>query len=182
MKFTPQRIPDVVLIEPTAHGDDRGFFMETWHAGRFAEAGIPAAFVQDNHSRSVRNTLRGLHYQLRQPQGKLLRVIGGEVFDVAVDLRRGSRTFGQWVGITLSAANRRLLWVPAGFAHGFYVQSDVADFVYKVTDYHDPVSERSIIWNDPDVAIAWPIAPGIEPLLSAKDGAATSLRAADCYP
>ena len=136
MRFTPTAIPDVVLVEPVVHGDHRGFFMETWHAATFREAGLDLAFVQDNHSRSVRNTIRGLHYQIERPQGKLVRVIAGEIFDVAVDLRRSSPTFGQWVGNTLSAANRLQLWIPEGFAHGFYVPGDGAEVVYKCTDVY----------------------------------------------
>ena len=181
MKFTPLAIPEVVLVEPEVFGDSRGFFMETWHAGRFGAAGIDRPFVQDNHSRSTGGTLRGLHYQLVQPQGKLVRVTSGEVFDVAVDLRRSSPTFGRWVGVTLSAENRRELWVPPGFAHGFYVTSDSADFVYKCTDYYHPQSERSLLWNDPAVGVAWPIPTGSEPRLSAKDRAGLPLASAEHY-
>ena len=181
MKFTPLAIPAVVLIEPQVFGDVRGFFMETWHAARFAEAGIGAAFVQDNHSRSGRGTLRGLHYQLVHTQGKLVRVVAGEIFDVAVDLRRSSPTFGRWVGSTLSAENKRLLWIPPGFAHGFYVTSDYADFVYKCTDYYHPQSERSLLWNDPQIGVDWPIPPGSEPLLSPKDRAGLPLASAESF-
>jgi len=182
MKFAPTRIPDVVCIEPAVFGDERGFFMETWQSAKFADAGITAQFVQDNHSRSRRGTLRGLHYQLHRPQGKLVRCALGSVFDVAVDLRRRSPTFGQWVGEELSAENRRQLWVPAGFAHGFLVLSESADFIYKCSDYYDPASERSLAWNDPDIAIRWPIPPGVEVLLSGKDQEGVRLRHAECYP
>ena len=182
MRFTSTRIPDVVHIEPTVFGDDRGFLMETWQSAKFEAAGIAATFVQDNHSRSRRGTLRGLHYQLNHPQGKLVRCVMGSVFDVAVDLRRGSASFGQWVGLELSAENRHELWVPAGFAHGFLVLSDSADFVYKCSDYYDPASERTLAWNDPTVGIRWPIPPGVEILLSAKDQAGVLLRDAECYP
>jgi dTDP-4-dehydrorhamnose 3,5-epimerase len=175
------RIPDVVLIEPRVFGDDRGFFMETWRAETFAQAGLPDVFVQDNHSRSRRGSLRGLHYQLQQPQGKLVRVAIGSVFDVAVDLRRSSPTFGQWVGAELSADNRLQMWIPLGFAHGFLVLSETADFVYKCTDYYSPASERVLAWNDPDVAVEWPITPGMEPLLSPKDLAGTRFRDAECF-
>lgn len=182
MKFTPLAIPDVVLIEPQVFGDARGFFMETWQAAKFAEAGIAANFVQDNHSRSSHGTLRGLHYQLLQTQGKLVRVVAGEVFDVAVDVRRSSPTFGRWVGATLSAENKRLLWIPPGFAHGFYVTGECAEFVYKCTDYYHPQSERSLLWNDPQVGVDWPIPEGLTPLLSAKDRAGLPLASAECFP
>lgn len=174
MKVTPARIPDVLILEPRVFGDERGFLMETWQRKKFAEAGIDADFVQDNHSRSVKGTLRGLHYQIKQPQGKLVRVTVGEVFDVAVDIRRSSPTFGQWVGDYLSADNKRMLWIPPGFAHGFYVTSDVAEFQYKCTDYYMPEYERCIQWNDPAVGVTWPIENG-EPLLSAKDRMSGSL-------
>ena len=176
------RIPDVVVIEPEVFGDDRGFFMETWREEAFASAGIPAHFVQDNHSRSRRGALRGLHYQLQQPQGKLVRVVIGSVFDVAVDLRKGSATFGQWVGSVLSADNRLQMWIPPGFAHGFLVLSESADFVYKCTDYYNPASERVLAWNDPDLAIDWPLGADIEVLLSKKDMAGVRLRDAECFP
>lgn len=182
MRFLPTRIPDVVLIEPKVFGDHRGFFMETWQQRVFAEAGIDQPMVQDNHSRSVQGILRGLHYQIIHPQGKLVRVISGEVFDVAVDIRKGSPTFGQWVGERLSAENRRMLWVPAGFAHGFYVVSDTAEFLYKCTDYYAPAHERAILWNDPALAIAWPLVEGAPPVLSAKDAAALPLAEAEVYP
>ena len=181
MKFTPTRIPDVVLIEPKVFGDHRGFFMETWQQQVFAEAGIDQPFVQDNHSRSSQGILRGLHYQIERPQGKLVRVISGEVFDVAVDLRKGSPTFGQWVGEHLSAENRRMLWVPAGFAHGFYVISESAEFLYKCTEFYAPQHERGIRWNDPTVAIDWPLVGGAAPVLSAKDANACCLQDAELY-
>lgn len=181
MKFIPASIPDVLRIEPTVHGDQRGFFMETWRANLFAEQGINEEFVQDNHSRSLRGTLRGLHYQIRQPQGKLVRVIRGEVFDVAVDLRRASATFGHWVGAILSEENRHMLWVPPGFAHGFLVLSDSAEFVYKCTEYYSPEHERSIRWDDPDLGIQWPLVGGERLLLSDKDAAAPAFRNAEVY-
>ena len=181
MRFTPTAIPDVVLVEPAVFGDERGFFMETWRADRFAGAGIGATFVQDNHSRSAQGILRGLHYQLARPQGKLVRVVAGEVFDVAVDLRRGSPTFGRWEGETLSVENRRQLWVPPGFAHGFYVTSESADVVYKCTDLYAPEHERSLRWDDPDVGVAWPLVGGRAPTLSAKDADAARLRSAETY-
>ena len=182
MRFLPTTLRDVVLVEPRVHGDERGFFMETWHRERFAQAGIDCQFVQDNHSRSVRGTLRGLHFQLNHVQGKLVRVTSGEVFDVAVDVRRSSPTFGRWEGARLSAANRRSLWVPPGFAHGFLVLSDVADFVYKCTDYYDPESERAIRWDDPAIGVDWPLEPGTMPILSARDAAAGGLADTDCLP
>ncbi len=161
-------IPDVLIIEPKVFGDDRGFFYESFNARAFSAAtGLSPTFVQDNHSRSAKNVLRGLHYQIKQPQGKLVRVVAGEVFDVAVDLRKKSPTFGKWAGSTLSAENKRMLWVPEGFAHGFLVLSDSADFLYKTTDYYAPEHERCIIWNDPTVGIAWPLAG--QPILAAKD-------------
>jgi len=168
MKATPLAIPDIVLIEPKVFGDERGFFFESFNQARFEEAiGKPVQFVQDNHSRSAKNVLRGLHYQIQQPQGKLVRVVQGEVFDVAVDIRRGSATFGQWVGEILSAENKRQLWIPEGFAHGFVVLSETAEFLYKTTDYYAPAHERCILWNDATLAIQWPA--GIQPVRSAKD-------------
>ena len=169
MKITETSIPDVKLIEPKAFGDERGFFMETWNERAFREAGIEATFVQDNHSRSVRNTLRGLHYQIKQPQGKLVRVTRGEVFDVAVDLRPESPTFGKWVGEYLSENNNRMLWVPPGFAHGFLVTSDTADFQYKCTDFYAPEYERSIVWNDSEIGVDWGVSDASALLLSDKD-------------
>jgi dTDP-4-dehydrorhamnose 3,5-epimerase len=176
MKFLPTRLPGVVLIEPEMHGDQRGFFMETWHARKFAAAGIDATFVQDNHSRSTQGTLRGLHLQVRQPQGKLIRVVAGEIFDVAVDLRRDSPTFRRWVGFTLSAANRHQLWVPPGFAHGFYTLSAIAEIIYKCTDFYAPEHERTLRWDDPELAIHWPLTADRPPILSAKDAAGITLR------
>jgi dTDP-4-dehydrorhamnose 3,5-epimerase len=169
MRFEPLEIRDVVMVEPRVHGDLRGFFLESWQERRFAEAGISAHFVQDSHSRSAKHALRGLHYQLRKPQGKLVRVVQGEVFDVAVDVRRRSPTFGRWVGMVLSAENHRELWVPPGFAHGFLVLSDSADFLYKVTDFYNPGDEICIRWDDPRIAIDWPLPVGAQPLLSPKD-------------
>ncbi|MZI96026.1 dTDP-4-dehydrorhamnose 3,5-epimerase [Vibrio sp. CAIM 722] len=169
MKVIDTKIADVKIIEPQVFGDERGFFMETWQQNKFEElvTGKPTVFVQDNHSKSKKGILRGLHYQLENTQGKLVRVVSGEVFDVAVDMRKGSATFGQWVGVYLSAENKRQFWIPAGFAHGFYVTSDEAEFVYKCTDYYNPKSEVSLLWNDKTVAVEWPLDG--EPLLSAKD-------------
>ncbi len=178
MKSTPTRIPDVLLIEPKVFGDDRGFFFESFNRRAFHEAtGLDVDFVQDNHSKSARNVLRGLHYQLAQPQGKLVRVTQGEVFDVAVDIRHGSPTYGQWAGEILSAENKKQLWIPAGLAHGFVVLSETAEFLYKTTDYYAPQHERCIAWNDPDLAIAWPIEG--QPLLSAKDATGAAFREAE---
>lgn len=168
MKIRATRIPDVLIFEPTIHGDERGYFMETFRQSQFEERGLNFNFVQDNQSKSSKGILRGLHYQLRQPQGKLLRVLSGEIFDVAVDMRESSPTFGQWAGEILSADNHYQLWVPPGFAHGFYVLSDSAEINYKCTDYYDPDDEYSLLWNDPDVNIEWPNGDE-EPLLSAKD-------------
>lgn len=170
MRATPTAIPDVLVIEPKVFGDERGFFYESYNEKAFHEAtGLDVRFVQDNHSKSARNVLRGLHYQVQQPQGKLVRVVQGEVFDVAVDIRKDSKTYGQWVGEILSADNKKQLWIPPGLAHGFVVLSETAEFLYKTTDYYAPAHERCIAWNDPDLAIAWPI-DGI-PSLSAKDAA-----------
>ncbi|NOJ77030.1 dTDP-4-dehydrorhamnose 3,5-epimerase [Myxococcus xanthus] len=179
MKVTPLEIPDVLLLEPKVFGDDRGFFMEMFHAARYAAAGIPGPFVQDNYSRSAKGTLRGLHFQEPQAQGKLVQVLAGAVYDVAVDVRRGSSTFGQWVAVELSSDNRRQLWVPPGFAHGFCVVSDSADFHYKCTALYAPETERSVVWNDPDLAIPWPVS---EPRLSPKDAQAPRLRDAPLLP
>ncbi|AMO98689.1 dTDP-4-dehydrorhamnose 3,5-epimerase [Collimonas arenae] len=168
MQVQTTHIPDVLIFEPKVFGDDRGFFYESFNERRFTElTGVSTNFVQDNHSKSARNVLRGLHYQIQQPQGKLVRVVAGEVFDVAVDIRKSSATFGQWVGVVLSAENKRQLWVPPGFAHGFVVTSESAEFLYKTTDYWAPEHERSILWNDPAIGIKWPIQG--EPLLSGKD-------------
>lgn len=171
MKVIDTKIPDVKIIEPTVFGDERGFFMETWNQKRFEKlvTGKSITFVQDNHSKSKKGVLRGLHYQIENTQGKLVRVISGEVFDVAVDIREGSSTFGQWVGEYLSAENKRQLWIPEGFAHGFYVTSNEAEFVYKCTDYYNPTAERSIIWNDPHIGIKWPLDLLQQPSLSDKD-------------
>ena len=181
MKATRLAIPDVVLIEPTVFGDDRGFFFESFNQHKFETTiGRQVNFVQDNHSRSVKNVLRGLHYQIQQPQGKLVRVTHGEVFDVAVDLRRDSETFGKWVGATLSAENKYQIWIPEGFAHGFIVLSDSAEFLYKTTDYYSPLHERCIRWDDPSLNIQWP--DNISPILSTKDMNGCSLLEAELYP
>jgi dTDP-4-dehydrorhamnose 3,5-epimerase len=180
MKATPLAIPEVVLIEPKVFGDDRGFFFESFNQTKFeAVIGRQVAFVQDNHSRSAKNVLRGLHYQIQQPQGKLVRVVQGEVFDVAVDLRKSSPTFGQWVGENLSAENKRQMWVPEGFAHGFVVLSESADFLYKTTDYYAPAHERCIVWNDAHLAIDWP--GTIKPQISVKDQAGSTLKHAEVF-
>ena len=181
MKATPLAIPDVVLIEPKVFGDARGFFFESYNARAFAQAtGLDLNFVQDNHSRSARGVLRGLHYQLKQPQGKLVRVVRGSVYDVAVDVRKSSPTFGRWVGVELSESNQRQLWVPAGFAHGFLVTSESADFLYKTTDYYAPEHERCIAWNDPAIGIEWPLDGGA-PALSAKDRQGVTLAQAEVF-
>lgn len=180
MKFITTSIPDAAIIEPKVFGDERGFFFESYNENAFFEAtGLRPRFVQDNHSRSAKGVLRGLHYQISQPQGKLVRVTAGEVFDVAVDLRRFSPTFGKWVGEILSAENRRMMWVPEGFAHGFVVLSDFAEFLYKTTDFYAPQHERCIAWNDPDLNIQWPL--GGEPQLSAKDSQGVAFNAAEVF-
>ena len=179
MQFESTRIPDVVLIRPKVFGDSRGYFLETWEERKFAAGGIDVRFVQDNHSFSARHTLRGLHWQAQQMQGKLVRVVTGAVYDVAVDIRRNSPTFGQWVGVELSAENHHMLWVPAGFAHGFVVLSESAHFLYRCTDFYAPQYERSILWNDPDLGIEWSLPPGAQPILSAKDAAAVRFRDAE---
>lgn len=180
MKVIPLSIPDVIVCEPKVYGDDRGFFFESFNQAQFAEAiGASYNFVQDNHSRSARNVLRGLHYQIQQPQGKLVRVVAGEVFDVAVDIRKGSPTFGRWVGQILSAENKKQLWVPPGFAHGFVTLSDTAEFLYKTTDYYSPQFERSILWNDPSIGIQWPLTE--VPMLSTKDQQAALLADAEVF-
>jgi len=181
MKFIPSKIPEVILIEPKVFGDHRGFFMETWQRQTFAENGIDYDFVQDNHSKSAHGILRGLHYQIQQPQGKLVRVVEGAVFDVAVDMRQSSPTFGQWVGYELSVDNNHMLWVPPGFAHGFYVMSESAEFVYKCTDYYAPEYERSVHWNDADLAINWNLVDGKNPTLSDKDANAPILKEAETF-
>jgi len=180
MQITRLAIPDVLKIEPRVFGDERGFFYESFHQARFEEAvGRKVAFVQDNHSKSTSNVLRGLHYQIKQPQGKLVRVVAGSVYDVAVDLRRASPTFGQWVGEILSAENKAQLWVPEGFAHGFVVLSETAEFVYKTTDYYAPEHERCIVWNDPSLAITWPISAA--PSVSGKDEKGTMFATAEVF-
>ena len=180
MNVTPSAIPDVLVIEPRVFSDERGFFFESWNERTFAAAGLDATFVQDNHSRSVRNVLRGLHYQIEHAQGKLVRVCAGEVFDVAVDIRRSSPTFRRWVGMRLSAQNRRMLWIPPGFAHGFLVLSDAAEFLYKTTDYWYSEHERTLLWNDPALGVEWPIDRA--PILAPKDAAGRPLASADLYP
>jgi dTDP-4-dehydrorhamnose 3,5-epimerase len=181
MEFEPTRLPEVVLIKPRVFGDARGFFFESWHEERFSAAGIALPFVQDNHSHSTRHTLRGLHYQILQPQGKLVRVTRGEVFDVAVDIRRSSPRFGQWVGVVLSDANRHMLWAPPGFAHGYLALSDEIDFVYKCTNYYAPEHERAIRWDDPDLGIRWPLPADVAPILSGKDAVAPLFSHAETY-
>jgi dTDP-4-dehydrorhamnose 3,5-epimerase len=182
VKFESTPIAGVMVIEPRLFGDERGFFMETWRADAFAEAGIDARFVQDNHSRSAHGVLRGLHYQLPNPQGKLARVVAGAVWDVAVDMRRSSPTFGQWFGLELSAVNRRMIWIPEGLAHGFLVLSETADFLYKCSGPYSPADEQSVRWDDPDLAIDWPLSAGGRPVLSAKDAAAPGLAEAPAFP
>ncbi|WP_036478304.1 dTDP-4-dehydrorhamnose 3,5-epimerase [Myxosarcina sp. GI1] len=180
MKIVKTNIPDVLIIEPKVFGDDRGFFFESFNQQAFEEqTGVKTQFVQDNHSRSAKNVLRGLHYQIQQTQGKLVRAIVGEIFDVAVDIRKSSPTFGQWTGCLLSAENKRQIWVPEGFAHGFVVLSDTAECLYKTTDYYAPQHERSILWNDPEIGIDWQI--NEKPLLSAKDEAAKPLSEAEVF-
>ena len=179
MEFEPTTLPEVVLIKPRVFRDARGYFLETWHQPKFAAAGINLAFLQDNHSHSVRHTLRGLHFQIQQAQGKLVRVARGEAFDVAVDIRRSSPRFGQWVGVTLSDANHYMLWVPPGFAHGFLVLSDGAEITYKCTTYYAPEHDRSLLWSDPSVGIQWPV--GDAPLLAAKDRDAATLDRAEVF-
>ena len=181
MKVTPTRIPEVLVIEPTVYSDDRGFFFECWNARSFAAAGLDLTFVQDNHSYSRRGILRGLHYQITRPQGKLVRAMDGEIWDVAVDLRRSSPTFGQWVAEWLTGDNYRMLWVPPGFAHGFYVASETAHFLYKCTDFYSQDLERAIAWNDPDLGIEWPLVEGEAPSLSPRDRQGTSFRAAEHF-
>jgi len=179
MKAIPTTIPDVLILEPKVFGDARGFFFESYNKKVLEDCGIHAEFVQDNHSRSAQNVLRGLHYQIKQPQGKLVRVVEGEVFDVVVDLRRSSPTFGKWVGVNLSASNKRMLWVPAGFGHGFLVLSEYAECLYKTTDYYAPEHERAIRWNDTEIAIEWPL--NGEPILSEKDRAAKAFQDAELF-
>jgi dTDP-4-dehydrorhamnose 3,5-epimerase len=181
MKLLRAAIPDVLICEPRLFEDVRGFYLESWNAREFRNAvGIDIHFVQDNHSRSIRHVLRGLHYQIEQPQGKLIRVVNGCVFDVAVDLRKSSPTFARWVGIEVSGDNHRQIWIPPGFAHGFVVLSETADFLYKTTTYYAPEQERCLIWNDPTIGIDWPISDG--PILSTKDKSALHLRDAQVFP
>lgn len=182
MRIQPTAIPDVLILEPEVFGDERGSFYESYNERRFrALTGVGPDFVQDNHSKSARHVLRGLHYQVRQPQGKLIRVVAGEVFDVAVDIRRSSPTFGKWVGATLSAGNRRQIWIPPGFAHGFVVTGDGAEVLYKNTDYWAPEHERCIAWNDPAIGVEWPIGPGVAPVLSGKDRLGKLLAEAELF-
>ncbi|MCF8039072.1 MAG: dTDP-4-dehydrorhamnose 3,5-epimerase [Desulfohalobiaceae bacterium] len=181
MEFIKTAIPEVLLVKPKIFEDHRGFFMETWQAKTFTRVGITADFVQDNHSRSARGVLRGLHYQIQKPQGKLVRVIFGEIYDVAVDLRKSSATFGNWVGTILSAENKQMLWIPPGFAHGFYVLSQGAECVYKCTDYYAPEHERTLLWNDPDLCISWPLSKNEEPIVSQKDAAGKKLYEAEVF-
>jgi dTDP-4-dehydrorhamnose 3,5-epimerase len=181
MRFTPLEIPDVVLVEPRVYEDERGFFLESYHKQEFTAAGLPTDFVQDNHSGSRQGSLRGLHYQIHQPQGKLVRLAAGEAFDVAVDLRRRSTTFGRWIGVHLSAEKKNQLWVPPGFAHGFYVLSAWAEVLYKATDYYAPQWERCLLWNDPAIGIHWPVASSQQPLLSEKDRKGVPLNKAEAY-
>ncbi|BDI15017.1 dTDP-4-dehydrorhamnose 3,5-epimerase [Nostoc cf. commune SO-36] len=180
MSIVHTKIPEVIQIEPQVFADDRGFFFEAYNHQSFAQkTGIITNFVQDNHSSSKQNVLRGLHYQIQQPQGKLIRVVVGTIFDVAVDIRKSSATFGKWVGYELSAKNKRLLWIPPGFAHGFLTLSEIAEVLYKTTDYYAPQGDRTILWNDPDLAIDWPLS--VQPILSAKDQAGKSLRTAEVF-
>lgn len=181
MQITPTAIPDIVLIEPRIFRDERGFFLETFQADKYKAAGIALPMVQDNYSGSRQGVLRGLHYQIHKPQGKLVSVVAGEVFDVVVDLRRSSPMFGRWVGVTLSAEDRRQLWVPGGFAHGFYVVSDWAEVLYKVTDFYDPSSERTLAWDDAEVGVRWPLRDGNKPLLSPKDAQGLPLSKAELF-
>jgi len=181
MKITPTAIPEVMLVEPQVFGDERGFFLETYHKLKFEAGGIRVDFVQDNHSASRQGILRGLHYQIWQAQGKLVRAVVGEIFDVAVDIRRSSATFGKWVGARLSAENKHQLWVPAGFAHGFYVISEWAEVLYKATDYYAPQWERAILWNDAQIGIDWPLVNGEAPQLSEKDAHATAFKDAELF-
>ena len=181
MNVVPSSLPDVLILEPKVFGDERGVFYESYNEREFiAQTGINAPFVQDSHTRSANNVLRGLHYQIKQPQGKLVRATAGEVFDVVVDIRKSSSTFGQWTSVTLSAANRRMLWIPPGFAHGFLVVSDFAEFLYKTTDYWAPAHERCIAWNDPQLNISWPLQGA--PLLSAKDQNGAPIQGAEVFP
>ena len=180
MKVIPTRLPEVLILEPRVFEDSRGLFFESWNEKEFGRAGMRAHFVQDNHSRSAQGVLRGLHYQIRQPQGKLVRVVAGEIFDVAVDIRRSSPNFGQWEGVRLNAELHKMLWIPVGFAHGFCVLSEIAEVLYKATDYYAPEHGRCVLWNDPELGISWPL-PG-DPKLSPKDAAGAPLRDAEVFP
>ena len=181
MEFVPTNIQDVILLRPNVFGDERGFFLETYRLDHFLKAGIAESFVQDNHSGSEQGVLRGLHYQIRQTQGKLVRAVSGEIYDVVVDIRRSSQTYGQWVGTRLSAENKLQLWVPPGFAHGFYVVSKWAEITYKVTDYYAPAWERSLLWNDPALGIDWPLVNGQSPVLASKDAQGKTLGEAEVF-
>lgn len=181
MQFEPTALPEVILIRPKVFADERGFFLESWERGKFAAAGLDATFVQDNHSHSVRHVLRGLHYQIQKPQGKVVRVVSGTIFDVAVDLRRSSATFGRWVGVKLSAENHHMLWIPPGFAHGYLAVSSSADVLYKLTDSWAPEHERAIRWDDPEIDIRWPLPADVPPGLSPRDARATALHDAQVY-
>ncbi len=181
MKFSPQRLPEVILIEPTVFSDSRGYFMETWHQKKFSNIGIDINLVQDNLSHSRNGVLRGLHYQIQQPQGKLVQVLAGEIFDVAVDIRKGSPTFGQYVSAVLSRQNRHQLWVPAGFAHGFLVMSHEAEVIYSCSDFYAPQYERTILWNDPSLNIPWPLTKNESPVLSEKDAVGKLLKDAELF-
>ena len=182
MEFVPTAIPEVMLIKPQVFADARGHFFESWTERKFAAAGLDLKFVQDNQNRSEQHVLRGLHYQLTKPQGKLVRVVTGSVFDVAVDLRRSSATFGRWAGAELTADNHYMLWVPPGFAHGFIVLSESVHFLYKCTQFYDPEDERAIRWDDADIGIRWPLPPGAKPVVSGRDAAARAFRDAEYYP
>jgi dTDP-4-dehydrorhamnose 3,5-epimerase len=181
MKIIETNIPDVKIVEPAVFTDDRGYFLETWNAQSFSKAGLSWTFVQDNQSKSRRNVLRGMHYQIQSPQGKLVRVVTGAIYDVAIDVRRDSPTFGHWVGAELSESNHRMMWIPVGFAHGFLSLADETQLVYKCTDFYASQYERTIMWNDPDLAISWPIPTGEAPIISAKDRAGSSLKEADLF-
>jgi dTDP-4-dehydrorhamnose 3,5-epimerase len=181
MQFSSAKLPGVILVEPKVFEDERGFFFESYHEQRFLEQNLSLNFCQDNHSRSKKGALRGMHYQIRQAQGKLVRVILGEIYDVAVDLRKSSPTFGQWMGLHLSAENKKQLYIPPGFAHGFYVVSEWAEVLYKATDYYAPQWERTLLWNDPQINISWPLSPEEQPLLSPKDAAGIPLEQAEVY-
>jgi len=181
MQFSNTELPGVILVEPKVFEDERGFIFESYHEQRFTEQGLSLKFYQDNHSRSKKGALRGLHYQIQQAQGKLVRVVIGEIFDVAVDIRKSSPAFGQWMGIYLSAENKKQIYIPPGFAHGFYVVSDWADVLYKATDYYAPQWERTLLWNDPQVNVDWPVKPGEKPIISPKDAAGIPLEEAEVY-